>query len=230
VTTANAGTPHPSTTRSGRPGFLRALWQSLVAAGAAATLLAGVTASPAQAHVPIVLLVMAPQDGQTVDPNPQIDIYAQRTLGGVDQVAYTLTLDQRPIDPASGRISAARPTPIRAGQHAHVPLHDLAPGQHRLELRYRPDNDEPVMGDTVAFTVRAPGAPTKRTMIVAIGVALAAVAAATGWWARRHGRRNVTRPARGAVGGPAGEQEPHIAEQADLRSRDSARNSVDQGI
>jgi hypothetical protein len=216
VTTANSRTSHPSTARSGRPGLLRALWRPLVVAGAAATLLGGGVASPAEAHVPIVLLVMAPQDGQTVDPNPQVVIYAQRTLGGVDQVAYTLILDQKPVDPASGRTGAAWPAPIRAGQQAHLPLHDLAPGRHRLELRYRPDKDEPVMGDSVAFTVRAPAAPSQRTMMLAVALGLAAAAAGAGWWARRQRRRNAGRPARGASGNPTAEQESHTAEQAGL--------------
>ncbi len=39
--------------------------------GLAAALLAGVSTLPAQAHLPIVLLVLAPQAGQTVDADPQ---------------------------------------------------------------------------------------------------------------------------------------------------------------
>jgi hypothetical protein len=50
----------------------------------AAALLGMGAARPAQAHVPIILLVMAPRDGQIVGPNPQAVIYAQRTLGGID--------------------------------------------------------------------------------------------------------------------------------------------------
>jgi hypothetical protein len=199
VTTINTQPSRPRTARPPRPRSRRALWRPLVIAGLATALLGGVAATPAQAHVPIVLLVMAPQDGQTVGPNPQVVIYAQRTLGGIDQVAYTLTLDQKPVDPASGDVGAARPAQIRAGQQTHVPLHDLAPGQHRLALRYRPDRDEPAMSDTVAFTVRAPAARNLPTVPVAIGIGLvlAATAGATTWWVRRR-RAN----------GPAGDRLP----------------------
>lgn len=217
MTTANARTPQPSslprrraptverarlrgpsasrtlTASPRRRRFPRALWQPLVVAGFAAALLGGVAARPAQAHVPIVLLVLGPQDGQSVGANPEVVIYAQRTLGGVDQVAYTLALDQHPIDPASGRTGSNRPAQIRAGQQAHVPLHDLTPGQHRLALRYRPDKDEPVMGDTVAFTVHAPAtARSQPTLPIAVGLGLSAAAGAAAWWARR---RRILRPA-----------------------------------
>lgn len=53
--------------------------------------------------MPIVLLVLAPEAGQSVGADPLVVIYVQPTLGGIDQVAYTLTLDQRPVDPDSGR-------------------------------------------------------------------------------------------------------------------------------
>ena len=198
-------TREPSTSRTAtasprrRGRSLLLLWRAvgsraLMVVGLAAALLAGVGALPAQAHVPIVLLVLAPQAGQTVDADPQAVIYAQRTLGGVDQVAYTLTLDQHPIDPTTGRTGGTQPAQIRAGQQAHVPLHHLNPGQHTLSVRYRPDRDEPVMGDNVAFTVRpTTAAGVQPTVPIAVGLALAAVAGATAWLARR---RRILRPAR----------------------------------
>lgn len=156
-------------------------------AGLVAVLLGGLAPRPAQAHVPIVLLVLAPKADQSVTADPEVAIYAQRMLGGIDQVAYTLTLDQHPIDPASGRsANGPRSGQIRAGQQARVPLHDLSPGNHRLALRYRPDRDAPVMSTTVAFTVRpaAAGLPTV-PVIVGLGLVLAAATGVTAWWARR---------------------------------------------
>jgi hypothetical protein len=224
VTTANPTTPPPSRSRR-RPLSLRAL----LLAGVAAALLAGLSARPAQAHVPIVLLVMAPQDGQTVAASPRVVIYAQRTLGGVDQVAYTLTLDQHPIDPTSGRTGTALPAQIRAGQQTQVQLHDLKPGQHQLALRYRPDKDEPVMGDTVAFTVTAPAAAHSQPAVpIAAGLALAAVAGATTWWVRRR-RRGAGRPVRGGSADSNREQQPQLAEQADLRLATPQRRAASTG-
>lgn len=53
----------------------------------------------------------APKDGQTVTADPEVVIYAQRTLPGADQTAYTLTLNQRPIDPATAAATPARSAP-----------------------------------------------------------------------------------------------------------------------
>lgn len=154
--------------------------------------LLGAVALPAQAHVPIVLLVLSPEDRQTVGSDPEVVIYAQRTLGGVEQVAYTLTLDQRPIDPGTGRLAAGSGQ-IRAGQRVRVPLHDLSPGAHQLKVSYRPDQDEPVMTTTAAFTVRSAPAGSWPVVPVAIGVGLAAAAgAAAAWWARRRRVLRVT--------------------------------------
>lgn len=219
MTTAKSRTPRPSGLRRGGPSTIERpatrepstsrtatasprrrrrslppLWRAVGVAGLATALLAGVGALPAQAHVPIVLLVLAPQAGQTVDADPQAVIYAQRTLGGVDQVAYTLTLDQHPIDATTGRTGATQSAQIRAGQQAHVPLHHLNAGQHTLSVRYRPDRDEPVMGDNVAFTVRpATAGGGQPTVPIAAGLGLAALAGATAWLARR---RRILRPAR----------------------------------
>lgn len=203
-------TTHRCTSHRSLPRSPRALWRALViAAFAAAALVGGAGTHPAQAHVPIILLVMAPHDGQTVDANPQVVIYAQRTLGGVDQVAYTLTLDQHPIDPVSGHTGASGPAQIRAGQQAHVPLHDLAPGPHRLAIHYRPDSDEPAKSDAVEFTVR--GATGQSLPVVpvatALGVALAAAAGAATWWTRRRRSRNAGPPVGAASGSSKGEQE-----------------------
>ena len=56
------------------------------------------------------------------------------------------------------------------------------------------DRDEPVMGDNVAFTVRpTTAAGVQPTVPIAVGLALAAVAGATAWLARR---RRILRPAR----------------------------------
>lgn len=180
-------TSPPSTSSSPPRRRLRALGQAVGVAGVAAVLLAGLGVRPAQAHVPIVLLVLAPKDGQRVTADPEVIIYAQRMLGGVNQVAvaYTLTLDQHPIDPASGRTaSSPRSGQIRAGQQVRVALRDLSTGNHRLALRYRPDRDAPVMGTTVAFTVRA-AASSLPMVPVGVGLGLAAAAGAAAWWTRR---------------------------------------------
>jgi hypothetical protein len=159
----------------------RALVRALGMIALALVLLPGLGVRPAQAHVPIVLLVLAPKDGQTVTADPAVVIYAQRTLLGADQTTYTMTLDQRPIDPANG---PSQPGQIRAGQQARLSLHALSPGVHRLTLTYQPDSDEPAQSTSVAFTVRRPGAGLSVVPVgVGLGVAAAVVAAA--WWARR---------------------------------------------
>lgn len=111
---------------------------------------------PAQAHVPIVLLVLAPEAGQTVGADPQVVIYTQRTLAGVDQVAYTLTPPPSTpsTDQRTHRLHPARPDLRR-------PVGPCATARARpraapARAAYRPDRDEPVLGDTVAFTVRPP--------------------------------------------------------------------------
>ena len=59
-----------------------------------------------------------------------------------------------------------------------MPLHHLNPGQHTLSVRYRPDRDEPVIDDNVAFTVRpTTAAGGQPTVPIAAGLALAAAAA-----------------------------------------------------
>jgi hypothetical protein len=180
--------PHTSSLR--RRGR-RAVSRVLGTLGLVGVLL-GTVAVPAQAHVPIVLLVLSPEDRQTVGSDPEVVIYAQRTLGGVEQVAYTLTLDQRPIDPATGRLAAGSGQ-IRAGQRVRVSLHDLSAGAHQLKVSYRPDQDEPVMTTTAAFTVRSAPAGNWPVVPIAIGVGLAALAgAAVAWWARRRRVLRVT--------------------------------------
>lgn len=176
----------------------RCLWgvgRTVGVAGLVAVLLGGLAVRPAQAHVPIVLLVLAPKADQTVAADPEVVIYAQRMLGGIDQVAYTLALDQHPIDPASGRpANSPRPGQIRASQQVRVPLHDLSPDEHRLTLRYRPDRDAPVVSTTVAFTVRPAAAGLPMVPVaVGLGLVLAAAAGATAWWARRRHLVGVTR-------------------------------------
>lgn len=181
-------TPRPPTSPHHR-WPLRAVRRALAVAGMTAVLLAGVAPEPAQAHVPIVLLVLAPKDGQTVTAGPEVVIYAQRMLLGAEQTTYTLQLDQRPIEAANG---PAQPSKIRAGQQVHVPLHDLRPGTHQLTITYRPDTDEPKMTTTAAFTVRpAPAGVPVAPVATGAGVALVAMVAAAAWWARRRRRRRL---------------------------------------
>ena len=89
--------------------------------------------------MPIVLLVLAPKANQTVTADPEVVVYAQRMLGGIDQVAYTLTIDRRPVDPpaAHGLVRSApasrstcppRPQPRPASARPALPAR---PGRAR---------------------------------------------------------------------------------------------------
>ncbi len=81
---------------------------------------------PAQAHVPsVLLLLLAPKDGQTVTANPAVVIYAQRMLLGADQTTYTIALDQRPSDPANGPSLASPPRSALASNCACLPAAGL---------------------------------------------------------------------------------------------------------
>jgi hypothetical protein len=133
---------------------------------------------PAQAHVPIVLLILAPKADQTVGSDTTVRVLAQRTLGGVDQVAFTPTIDGRPLDPTTGR-ATTRPVPvlIHAGQTLQLPLRGLSAGQHVATVTYRPDRDAPVMRNTVSFGAR--GSPGHLPLVAALA-ALAAALLGTG--------------------------------------------------
>jgi hypothetical protein len=80
--------------------------------------------------VPIVLLVLAPKAAQTITADPEVVIYAQGMLGGIDQVAYTLTLDRPPSTPPTvvpptahgpGRSARARRSTCRCPTLAPMP-------------------------------------------------------------------------------------------------------------
>lgn len=119
----------------------------------AALLLIGI-ASPAAAHLAIRLDLMAPQDGQRIDPPVDVEVVARPMLLGVPQTTFTMRLDGQPLDPATG-LPAASPvaTPIRVNQTRRIRLGSLPAGQHTLEVSYRPDQDAPVTTSRVTFTV-----------------------------------------------------------------------------
>jgi hypothetical protein len=103
------------------------------------------------AHVAISLLVLSPRQGDTVAPDADAVILAQRTLGGVDHTDFTVRLDGEWVDGPNGPIG------IRVGDSVTVSLPRMEPGPHRLEIDYRPDLDEPIRTATVDFEVAGAG-------------------------------------------------------------------------
>lgn len=96
------------------------------------------------AHVAISLLVLSPRQGDTVEPDADAVVLAQRTLGGVDHTAFTVRLDGEQV---------GGPIDVRVGDSVTIPLPRMEPGPHRLEIGYRPDVDEPARTATVDFEV-----------------------------------------------------------------------------
>jgi hypothetical protein len=66
---------------------------------------------PAAAHVAIRLDVMAPQANQTIGPDSELVVVARPMLLGVAEVSFTATVDSRPLDPATGRVTD-QPVPV----------------------------------------------------------------------------------------------------------------------
>jgi hypothetical protein len=139
------------------------------------------------AHVAISMIVLSPRAGEVVPPDSEVVVFAQPTLGGVDGTTFTVAVDGRPLDPRTGGF-APRPVPVavRVGERATVPMRDLPPGDHRLEITYQPDTDEPPHSLTVDFRVGAePGPRSAAPKVAAIVVALILLG---GFLARRRTR------------------------------------------
>jgi hypothetical protein len=130
------------------------------------------------AHVAISLLVLSPRQRQTVPPDSDAVVLAQRTLGGVDATTFTVRLDGKRL---GGALS------IRVGERITVPLRGLATGPHRLEIDYRPDVDEPGRSATVEFEVG--GATGSSRLLVRVAGAAGLVLLAGGLPLVRRGRR-----------------------------------------
>lgn len=92
--------------------------------------------------------MLSPRQGEIVPRDSEAVVLAQRTLGGVDHTVFTAQLDGRRL---------GSPVDIPVGDSVTIPLRGLAPGPHRLEIRYRPDVDEPARSATVDFTVAGVG-------------------------------------------------------------------------
>ena len=141
------------------------------------------------AHVAISLLVLSPRQGETVPPDSDAVVLAQRTLGGVDQTTFRAELDGRPL---------GSPVDIPVGDSVTIPLRGLAPGPHRLEVGYRPDVDEPARSATVDFTVAGAGASGQSGSVrlaVLLAVALAGFGLLIGWRARSSRSQSRPKPA-----------------------------------
>lgn len=114
-------------------------------------------AGPVRAHVAIILLVVAPEDGATLGPDTELVVRAQPALNGVEETSFTVTLDGRPLDPGTGRLADdTRPIPIRLHETERIPLRGLEPGPHRVTVTYRPDVDAAPRKETVVFSVTDP--------------------------------------------------------------------------
>jgi hypothetical protein len=140
---------------------------------------------PAAAHVAIRLDVMAPQANQTIGPDSELVVVARPMLLGVPEVSFTATVDGRPLDPATGRVTD-QPVPvlIRVNQTKRIPPRGLTPGSHAVGVTYRPDRDAPVLHSTVPVTV-TPGQGRLARLAVPAGLAVVLVAAAAVVWRRR---------------------------------------------
>jgi hypothetical protein len=140
---------------------------------------------PAAAHVAIRLDVMAPQANQTIGPDSELVVVARPMLLGVPEVSFTATVDSRPLDPATGRVTD-QPVPvlIRVNETKRIPLRGLTPGSHAVGVTYKPDRDAPVLHSTVPVTV-TPGQSRLARLAVPAGLAVVLVAAAAVVWRRR---------------------------------------------
>jgi len=127
------------------------------------------------AHIAIRLDIQKPQPDQQMGSASEAVVFAQAMLAGVDHVAFSASLDGRPVDPASGEFT---PQPVstetRVSTSMRIPLRRLTPGKHRFEISYRPDSDEPIRQTSVDFMVR------KRHPSPILGIGLAAAALAAG--------------------------------------------------
>jgi hypothetical protein len=57
---------------------------------------------PAAAHVAITLAIVSPTSGAVVGPDANVIVFANRTLGGLDAVRFTVSVDGRSYDPNTG--------------------------------------------------------------------------------------------------------------------------------
>lgn len=128
-------------------------------------------ATPAGAHVAIRLDIMAPQANQAISPDSELVVVARPMLLGVPKTTFTATLDGRPVDPATGRVTD-QPVPvlIRVNETKRIPLRGLPAGTHAVGVAYRPDRDAPVLHSSVPVVVRA--SRPARLLLSVVGVAV----------------------------------------------------------
>jgi hypothetical protein len=140
---------------------------------------------PAAAHVAIRLDIMASQANQTIGPDSELVMVARPILLGVPEASFIATVDGRPVDPATGRVTE-QPVPvlIRVNETKRIPLRGLTPGGHAVGVTYKPDRDAPVLYSTVPVTV-TPGQSRLARLAVPAVVAVVLVAAAAVVWRRR---------------------------------------------
>jgi hypothetical protein len=84
------------------------------------------------AHVAINILILSPAASARVGQNADAVLLAQRTLDGVVETTFSLTLDGRRV---------ATDERIRVDQRRRIDLGRLSVGGHVLELSYLPDSD-----------------------------------------------------------------------------------------
>jgi len=160
-----------------KPGVRR--FRGGLASLAVALALVAAQASPVAAHLAIRLDIRSPQPGQQVGRDVDVVLFAQPTLAGVAQTTYTVSLDGRTVDPATGRLAPkATSAVIHVGSEARIPLRGLGRGGHVVMISYRPDADMPVVDTSVSFTAGGPGARTplfSSTLPIAVVVVLGAL-------------------------------------------------------
>lgn len=177
---------HPASRRHRR----RPVWglgRTVAVAGLVAVLLGGLAPRPAQAHVPIVLLVLAPKADQTVTADPR----SRSTPSGCSAASTrSPTPSPSTSTPSTPPVAVAptAPVPVRSAPASRPACRCMTSARATIgsPCATRPDRDAPVMSTTVAFTVRpaAAGLPTV-PVIVGLGLVLAAATGVTAWWARR---------------------------------------------
>jgi hypothetical protein len=174
------------------PGLARLLlWLTLAVA---ASLLA---TRPARAHVPIILVITAPQTGERVGTDTELRVFAQAAIAGVEETSFTVDLDGSPLDPVSGR-PAPTPVevPIRVDETKRIPVRDLSDGEHTITVSLRPHEGEAPQQGSVQFVAGA--RPVGGVIAVAV-VGIVAVLLTVGFLARR--RRTGQRAAPDPPGG-----------------------------
>lgn len=151
---------------------------------------------PARAHVPIILVITAPQMGERVGTDTELRVFAQAAIAGVEETSFTVDLDGRPLDPASGRPAAAPvEVIIRVDETKQIPVRGLSDGEHTLTVTARPHEGEAPQQGSVQIVSGA--RPVGGVIALAVvGVVVVAVLLTVGFLVRRGrtGRRAAPDP------------------------------------